>query len=89
MRACRRTGPSELDAVSGVGLCALSSCRFAGYTGKGYDEVIVEGDIDKQQFVAYYVKDNRVSRPHTILFLSQADLFLAAITRVTPLHRLL
>ncbi|RQX69303.1 pyridine nucleotide-disulfide oxidoreductase domain-containing protein [Toxoplasma gondii CAST] len=35
--------------------------RFAGWIGSGFDEVIIEGDIDKQQFVAYYVKDDRVT----------------------------
>lgn len=35
--------------------------RFAGWVGSGFEEVIVEGDIDKQEFVAYYVKDDRVT----------------------------
>lgn len=49
--------------------------RFAGYIGKGYDEVIVEGDVDKQQFVAYYVKDNRVRRVSLSLLFLFASLF--------------
>lgn len=57
---------ASVDCFS-FGLCTF---RFAGYIGKGYDEVIVEGDVDKQQFVAYYVKDNRVRRLSHFISLS-------------------
>ncbi|PFH31742.1 pyridine nucleotide-disulfide oxidoreductase domain-containing protein [Besnoitia besnoiti] len=37
-----------------------NNMRFAGWIGGGFDEVIIEGDLEKHQFVAYYVKNDRV-----------------------------
>ncbi|KAG8187845.1 hypothetical protein JTE90_001219 [Oedothorax gibbosus] len=41
--------------------CAMfgKSFRYAGY-GSGFDEVLIKGDLEKLQFIAYYIKESKV-----------------------------
>lgn len=41
--------------------CAMlgKSFRYAGYAS-GFDEVVIKGDLDKLQFIAYYIKESKV-----------------------------
>ena len=46
--------------------CVLPPCvsfRYAGHV-KEFDELVVEGDLSKYQFVAYYIKDDKVTTPN-------------------------
>jgi apoptosis-inducing factor 3 len=57
--------------------------RYVGHT-KQWDELIVDGDLQKRQFIAFYVKDNRVLAAAT----SHRDTETAAISELMRLDRL-
>lgn len=57
--------------------------RYVGHTNQ-WDELIVDGDLQKRQFIAFYVKDDQVLAAAT----SQRDTETAAISELMRLDRL-
>lgn len=57
--------------------------RYVGHT-EDWDEIIINGDLQKRQFIAFYIKDNQVLAAAT----SQRDTETAAISELMHLNQM-
>jgi 3-phenylpropionate/trans-cinnamate dioxygenase ferredoxin reductase subunit len=58
--------------------------EYVGHVGGGYDQVVVRGDLEARQFIAFWLKDGRVKAGMNVNIWDVADSIKALIRSGQP-----